>query len=348
MSPAQSALAHFIRKIPLFSLVDEGDLQDVLRLFRPVELEAGEVLFSEGDAGKAMWVLAGKTEVSVASTQGQSGPVVVTYARANDVLGEMALVDEGPRSGTAMVTTSGPAQQIDANEFHALRTAMHPVVFKILRKICIDLCARLRSTNERIVASGGPAVETTPLKLGPRPAPELLTKYPSFRALPAVVRLALAHQLEVVEVDRVTPIFAEGEKSQGAYFIVEGEVSVGRNGKTLANLGPGTMFGVVACIDSGVRSASCVTTGPALLFRMSARNFDQLFSAGHRFAFQMVDMLARQLVSHLREANQMLPSVGGKSGIARALAPVPIDSREVVEPELVMSIDLDLEFDLSA
>ncbi|MFZ5438405.1 MAG: cyclic nucleotide-binding domain-containing protein [Myxococcota bacterium] len=337
MSSANPALAQFIRSIPLFSLVDDADLQDVLRLFRPVELTSGDVLFGEGDPGKAMWVLGEGTEVSVATTAGQTRPVAVAYARKGDVVGEMALVDDGPRSGTAMVTQGGPAHQIDADEFHAMRGAFTPAAFKVLRKICLDLCARLRTTNERIVPSGTAEVQTPPLPRGPHPETELLDRYPAFRGLPAVVKFALAQKLEVVTFDEMTPIFAEGEKADGAYFIVEGEVSVGRNGKTLANLPAGTMFGVVACIDAGVRSASCVATGPALLLKMSDRDFDQLFSSGHRFAFQMVDLLARQLVQHVREANQMLPLPGRPSGVAKVSKPV-----ERMLPAAPSKEDLDL------
>ncbi|MFT3706865.1 MAG: cyclic nucleotide-binding domain-containing protein [Archangium sp.] len=348
------ALAQFIRSIPLFSLVDDNDLTEVLRLFRPVELTAGDVLFGEGDPGKAMWVMGEGTEVSVATTAGQNRPVVVAYARKGDVLGEMSLVDDGPRSGTAIVVQSGPAHQIDANEFHAMRSAFVPAAFKVLRKICIDLCVRLRQTNERIVPSGNSGVETPPLPHGPRPDTVLLDRYPPFKGLPAVVKFALAQKLEVIHLEDMTPIFAEGEKSDGAYFIVEGEVSVGRNGKTLANLPSGTMFGVVACIDEGVRSASCVATGPALLLKMSDRDFDQLFAAGHRFAFQMVDLLARQLVQHLRDANQMLPLPGRSSGIAKVSKPVENmlpaepspEDLDVISNELEVEAALPIEMEL--
>ena len=36
---------------------------------------------------------------------------------------------------------------------HALRSTFNPAAFKVLRRICIDLCTRLRATNERIVPS---------------------------------------------------------------------------------------------------------------------------------------------------------------------------------------------------
>lgn len=354
MSSANPALAQFIRGIPLFTFVGDADLNDVLRLFRPVELTAGEVLFGEGDPGKAMWILGEGAEVSVATTAGQSRPVVVAYAKKGDVLGEMALVDDGPRSGTAIVTQSGPAHQIDAQEFHAMRSSFVPAAFKVLRKIAVDLCARLRSTNERIVPSGKANIETPPLPPGPRPSKEMVDRYPAFKALPAVVKLALAAKLEVIELTEMSPIFAEGEKTDGAYFIVEGEVSVGRNGKTLANLPAGTMFGVVACIDAGVRSASCVATGPATLLKMSDRDFDQLFSAGHRFAFQIVDLIARQLVQHVREANLMLPLPGRQSGIAKVSKPVEKmlpaqpseDDLDVISTELEVESSLSIELEL--
>lgn len=238
-----------------------------------------------------------------------------------------------------------------------MRATFVPAAFKVLRKICLDLCSRLRATNERIVPSGHQHVETPALPPARRPEVEELDAFPAFKALPAVVKLALAQKLDVYEFHELTPLFAEGEPSDGAYFLVSGEVSVGRNGKTLANLPAGTMFGVVACIDSGPRSASCLTTGPAKLFRMSERHFDGLFASGHRFAYQMVDLVARQLVSHVREANQMLPLPGRAAGQAReakpvqqmlAAAPDPSDLDLVDKPELEIeqALPLELELDL--
>jgi CRP-like cAMP-binding protein len=357
VATANAALGQFIRSIPLFSLVEEADLQDVLRLLRPVELAAGERLFREGDPGKAMWVLGPGVEVSISQSHGGTRPpVVVSLARAGEVVGEMALVDDGPRSGTAVVTHGGTAHELDAQEFHAMRAAFVPAAFKMLRKMCSDLCLRLRQTNERIVASGTSRVATPPQPKGPRPTVEQLERFPPFRRLPSVVQMALAQKLEVVALEELTPLFAEGEESDGAWFLVEGEVSVGRNGKTLANLPPGSMFGQVACIDHRPRSASCLTTGPALLFKIAHRDFDQLFASGHRFAFQVVDLVARQLVQHLRDANALLPAPGRPSRVGLA-GPVPVlpgrsgeEDEELLLTEALEVDDaapLEIELDLS-
>lgn len=337
------ALEQFIRSIPLFSLVDPPEMMDILRLLRPVELEAGKVLFREGEPGKAMWVMGKGVEVTVSSTPpGQKRPVVVAYAREGEVLGEMALVDDGPRSGTAVVVQGGHAHEIDANEFHALRSTFNPAAFKVLRRVCVDLCARLRATNERIVPSSQPSIQTPPVTSTKRPPPKVMDEFPPFKALPATVKLALGQKLQLIEVSEVTPLFAEGEPSDGAWFLVEGEVSVGRNGKTLANLTPGSMFGLVSAIDQGTRSASCVTTGPARLLKLAEKDFDGLFASHHRFAFQIVDLAARQLVFHLRQANAML-SLPGKAPQQKAVAPAqPAKRFDEIDPA-AMEIDFDLD-----
>jgi CRP-like cAMP-binding protein len=67
------------------------------------------------------------------------------------------------------------------------------------------------------------------------------------------------------------------------------------------------MFGMVALIDAGGRAASCSTAGPSRLLRLGAAEFEALFAAGHRFSHEIVNLVARQLVQHLRVANTLLP-----------------------------------------
>jgi CRP/FNR family transcriptional regulator, cyclic AMP receptor protein len=344
---ANEALHKFIKSIPLFSFVDAGEMSDILRLLRPVELGAGEVLFREGEAGKAMWVLGTGVEVSISTTPKDSKrPVAVAYARAGETVGEMALVDDGVRSGTAVVVQGGHAHQIDAMEFETLRNGYQPAAFKVLRQICKDLCGRLRATTDRIVPPGSKPVETPALSNGRRPTGDEIDSYEAFKKMPAVVKLALAQKLELYDVDSITPLFAEGEIADAAWFLVSGEVGVGRNGKTLATLEAGTMFGIVGCIDQGKRSASCITLGPARLMRLKDSEFDQLFTTGNRFAFQMVDLVARQLVAHVRNANRLIPQPGrgAPPAVAPATAAPPARPRPAaVAEEIIIPFELELD-----
>src|SRR5262249_35039639 len=270
----------------------------------------------EKTPGEAMWVLGAGAEVSISATPpGAKRPLVIAQAREGETVGEMALIDEGPRSATAVVTRSGPADRIDAAEFRPRRDGVHSLAYKIRRQICNELCGRLRATSERIAPSSSAVAEASGLVVAPRHATAAeIEDFAPFRGLPQVVKLALSQKLRPVHTDFDEPIFSEGDEGDSAYFLVAGEVSVQRNEKVLAILQPGAMFGLISVIDQGRRSAGCVTKGPARLLRLSKADFDSLFSSGNRFAFQIVDLASRQLVAHLRSANELLRGRGGTAG----------------------------------
>ncbi|HMK71921.1 MAG TPA: cyclic nucleotide-binding domain-containing protein [Myxococcaceae bacterium] len=295
-----------ITAAPLFSLVEAHEADALERLFHAVMLEPDQVLFEQGRPCDWLWVLGPGAEVSVTSAGDSPAQVQVAHLSAGDTVGEMALVDEGPRSGTARVTVGGPASVMAARDFYALRDAYHPAAFQLLRKICLELCTRLRGTTDRLVPpTGAGGSEVAPLPLD-RVDPEHLDAVPSFRGLPRVVKLALAQKLARVELPPGNPVCFEGQEGDAAYFIASGEVEVVRGDHTLAHLGPGEVFGMVALMDGGPRSATCVTATPTRLFRLARADFEQLFASGNRFAFQLVDGMARQLVRNLRTADLLL------------------------------------------
>lgn len=333
-----------LRSIPLFSFIEPHEEADLVRLMRPVALDSGQVLFREQTPGDSMWVLGKAAQVSISATPpGGKRPVVIATALEGETVGEMALIDDAPRSGTAVVMQPGQAHQIAASDFRALREAFKPLAFKILRQICRQLCSRLRATSERIAPStpaGGSA--NSPSSAGRRASETELDEFPPFRALPQIVKLALSQKLLRVQAESGQILFAEGEEGDAAYFLSRGEVSVSRNRQPLATLGPGAMVGLIAVIDGGRRSATCVAKGPASLLRLSRSDFESLFNAGNRFAFQIVDLSSRQLVSHLRKANELLPGHRNQPATlslpTRPFAQGPELNAEVVSLELEMEL----------
>lgn len=291
--------------VPLLSLVEPAQAAALEKLFHPVMLEAGDTLFEEGKRCDWLWVLGPGAEVSV-TRRDEPGQVMVAHLASGDTVGEMALVDGGPRSGTARVEVGGPASVMAARDFYALRDAYHPAAFQLLRKICVELCWRLRGTSDRLIPPS-PAAGKASLPL-PRlhTEPEHLDALPVFRVLPRVVKLALAQKLGRIEAPDATTVCSEGEDGDAAYFIASGSVQVQRSTQPLAQLQANEWFGMVALMDGGPRSASCVTEGPTRLLRLGRADFENLFSLGNRFAFQLVEGMARQLVKNLRAADLLL------------------------------------------
>jgi CRP-like cAMP-binding protein len=336
------ALTALLKSNPLFSLVEPAEMQELHPLLHPVTLEAGQVLFRERTVGDGMWILGKGPEVSISQRRGNR-PMVIAYARDGETVGEMALIDDGFRSGAAVVTQGGSAYHVSALNFKALRDAYRPVAFKVLRQICRELCARLRATSARIVpASEAPGAAPHPEIPSRHATEDEVNEFPPFKNLPKVVKLALSQKLQPVEMTSAQEIFREGEEADAAFFLLQGEATIFRRERKMQELGPGAMFGLVSVIDEGRRSGTARTNGPAKLLQLSKLAFNTLFAAGNRFAFQMVDMVCRQLVARLRAVNELIvtPEAPAASSLEAAIGKGTMGA-EILPLELEIELSLD-------
>jgi len=105
--------------------------------------KAGEVIFREGDAPGAVYAI-----VSGAVVISKEGRQLATLGR-EDVFGDMALIDEAPRSATAIATADTECYVIEMDRFHRLMDDVDPVL-KTMFKI---LVARLRTMTQIVTLS---------------------------------------------------------------------------------------------------------------------------------------------------------------------------------------------------
>jgi CRP-like cAMP-binding protein len=102
-----------------------------------LQLAPGEFLFREGDSDEKMYVLLeGEIEVFL-------GDFVLETAEADMVIGEMALIDDGPRTANAVAKTACRLAEIDRRRFHFL-IQQHPHFATHVMKTMAD---RLRDMN---------------------------------------------------------------------------------------------------------------------------------------------------------------------------------------------------------
>lgn len=103
-------------------------------------LPAGATVFQEGDMGEEMFaVLEGAVEIRV------RGKPAATM-EAGDVFGEMAIVEQQPRTATAVVTQDAKLVRIDKRRFMFL-VQQNPYFAVQLMGIMAN---RLRRANERL------------------------------------------------------------------------------------------------------------------------------------------------------------------------------------------------------
>jgi CRP-like cAMP-binding protein len=82
------------------SQLDENDVQHVVNLAASRGFDAGEVIFQEGDMGRELYVIR-EGDVEIARSGASGAPMTLARLSAGDYFGEMAFVDEKPRSASA-------------------------------------------------------------------------------------------------------------------------------------------------------------------------------------------------------------------------------------------------------
>jgi putative ABC transport system ATP-binding protein len=87
-----------LANIPLFAGLDRSKLKLLAFTSERKRLVPGEVLFDQGDSGNAAYVVVeGSFDILIST---EEGPVKVTVAKPGDVIGELALLCDAPRTAT--------------------------------------------------------------------------------------------------------------------------------------------------------------------------------------------------------------------------------------------------------
>lgn len=71
-------------------------------------------------------------------------------------------------------------------------------------------------------------------------------------------------------------IIREGEESDDAYIILEGEVEVTKQGKYLATLSENSLFGEIGLVDQRPRTATCTAKSRCTLGTVTRANYAML------------------------------------------------------------------------
>ena len=108
------------------------------------EFKRGDVLFKEGDPGKEMFVVqSGK--VNITKTVRDTEKILATLG-AGEFLGEMAILNNKPRSAGAVMAEDGKLLVIDPKTFEAMIRGNVEIAVRLIKK----LSDRLQDADEQI------------------------------------------------------------------------------------------------------------------------------------------------------------------------------------------------------
>ena len=128
-----------LKGVPLFTGVGDRELRRLAKVMRESRFNEGETVTTEGRSGIGFFVIEdGNATVSL------RGEIVRTL-RPGDHFGEIALIDEGPRSATITATTDLSCRGMAAWEFRSFVQEHPEVAWPLLE----TLASRLRDAEER-------------------------------------------------------------------------------------------------------------------------------------------------------------------------------------------------------
>ena len=112
-------MAQSLRSVQLFEGISEEDALRIQQVGETVSLAAGEILFEEGKKGETFYVvLRGRVELFKRGRDGADQKLAV--AREGEAFGEMALLNQSPRSATARALEPAQLLEISRDAFNSL------------------------------------------------------------------------------------------------------------------------------------------------------------------------------------------------------------------------------------
>jgi CRP/FNR family transcriptional regulator len=132
-------LVESLKGVPLFSGVRDKELGRLAKVMRESRFNEGDAITTEGESGVGFFLIEhGNATVSL------RGEIVRTLG-PGDHFGEIALIDEGPRSATVTATTDLRCRGMVSWEFRAFVQEHPEVAWPLLE----TLASRLRDAEDR-------------------------------------------------------------------------------------------------------------------------------------------------------------------------------------------------------
>jgi CRP/FNR family transcriptional regulator, cyclic AMP receptor protein len=248
------------------------------KLFEEAEKVSKGGVFSLKSAGRMYFIAEGEVALTM-------GGKPLDSVKAGEIVGEMAVISERPRSATATAKTACLAYSLDAAELQAA-LARTPEFVLMLMSVMFD---RLRFIAARIATRKLPAQPVA------REAPVfdevLLRQFEA--ALP---------RSSIVRYQAGSVIMKEGQAGIYMYVVKAGQVLIAIGDKVVEVVKPGGTFGEMALVDQSPRVARAGATVYSELLAVDRASLLEAVKAQPAFAMAML----RAVADRLRHMNSQL------------------------------------------
>ena len=141
-----------LRRIPLFANIEPAKLKLMAFASERVTYRAGQDLMRQGDPGDAAYVIIeGAADVMVT---GPNGPIKVAEVGVNDIVGDIAILIDVPRTATVAATSELVTLKLTKELFYQLVHDFPEMAIEVMRVLATRLEQTTAQLREAHAAAG--------------------------------------------------------------------------------------------------------------------------------------------------------------------------------------------------
>jgi len=234
--------------IPLFSELNEQELQSLIGHLRVTTFQKGIPICREGENGDSLFIV-GRGEVAITKQMPDGKEMWIRNLKEGDFFGEFGFFTDQKRHASVKAETECQILQISRNELEKI-VKTHPHMMEVLQKFF----------KERVLDL-------------------FLALSPLFSSLTQMGREEVFRRFRLVKVPEKTLLFKKGDSPNSLYMIKNGEVEIftqNRQGRKvyLSALRSGNIFGEISLLFNKPRMAYAKTTRPSELLELTEGDLD--------------------------------------------------------------------------
>ncbi|OGJ87896.1 MAG: hypothetical protein A2268_00715 [Candidatus Raymondbacteria bacterium RifOxyA12_full_50_37] len=139
----------FLENIPVFKELSRRERKRVAAIIYDRTYEPGEFMFEKEQPGAAMFMIK-KGQVKIVAPSKQGSEIELATISDGQFVGELALLDDSPRSASAKAAAPTQALAFFRTDLNKLLDTEPVIASKILRELAIIIGKRLKATNEQL------------------------------------------------------------------------------------------------------------------------------------------------------------------------------------------------------
>lgn len=138
----------FLRIIPFFEHLTDQQLKTLANRLHERRYEENEYLFEVNHPGAALFVII-RGEVVVETTSDPKSRIILASLKSSEFLGELALLDQSPRSASARATKPTEVYALFRTDLIELAKSHPEIACEVYRSLAFIVGERLKATNRQ-------------------------------------------------------------------------------------------------------------------------------------------------------------------------------------------------------